>query len=164
MLGDWSNFSQLNSFKRSLVNRTFCRDGGLLPFYWLTMDVFCPQLLSNDDVLGSRDHRWLFDYCLTVYNGRFLEYPTIYSTWSLEEILLFVAIFFTDPLMAILNIRVKDPFLIADNKSVQKVHLNLCTQQAPRSWCFSGDKSSGTHFPASVNLSDLFFNSHRTFV
>lgn len=63
--------------KNCAVGVWHCHDGGLFSSCWLK--IFCPKMLSKDEIVDSRDQYWLFDYCLIIHNVWFIEYPTMYS-------------------------------------------------------------------------------------
>ena len=91
------------------------------PFQVTEEGIFNPKLLSNNEVVYRRDQTWLFNNCLTVRNGQFLEIkpytqPDLLSMRSNS----WLQSGFVNPLTTALKVFVYDPILHTSNTPVQK--------------------------------------------
>ena len=93
-------------------------------FCLLKMGVLCPKLLLNVLAIGSKLWLWLFDYCLTACNKRFLACTTYAQkilpwmqacSWLLKRLSTT-----TKSLILLLNIVVKVLLLINSNDCPKK--------------------------------------------
>ena len=86
----YSNIPERSLSTELCEDVNYCKGGGF-GFSWLRRDVFCTKLFLNDEAGCRRNYGWLFDYCITVCYGQFLEYLTMHPTWSsLDEVHLLV--------------------------------------------------------------------------